>query len=203
MSATQLTERQRQPESFHQPLASARTEPHPRPSSAPIRGGMRICTWPGIDPKPPGHRGNSAEGIQPHGWRCWKLRYRLLSGALPCTLPLFGGSSTTQSLPRHFVSQDWVAGAAKPWEPTEGASALTWGKGMWVPTCSPGRISCLHITDASPARTLTPGQGDHGSVAPSGEAEFGLGEGEVCFGSAGTRASSEEALCLWVGELGP
>lgn len=56
----------------------------------------------------------------------------------------------------------------------------------------------MHITDAGPARTLIPGQGNHGSVAPGGEAEFELGEGEVHFGSAGMRSSSEGALpAVW------
>lgn len=50
----------------------------------------------------------------------------------------------------------------------------------------------MHIMDTGPARILL-GRGTMG-LWPPVEAEFGLGEGEVYFGSARTRSSPEEAL---------
>lgn len=67
-------------------------------------------------------------------------------GQWPCThhFSVVAAGMAAQPLPSHFVRQDWVARAAKSWEPTEGINTLIREKEvgiMGVSSCGPRRIS--------------------------------------------------------------
>ena len=101
-------------------------------------------------------------------------------------LPHRGGSrSEAGSLPGHRGSRDWVTQAAKLWVPPRPPL----GEGLQGQSQENELSGALRCIGCRPCRSA-PGQRDHGSAAPGGEAEAG---GHLGFGEVGTS--------LWRGQV--